>query len=143
MKSRFLRLFGLATLGAASLLLVATSSWAQQPRPRSTTSKTSAKPAEESYTIVQIGDEVKAIRTSDMAVEKKRVADDYKKAMKAWRDAKKSDPKAERPPKMMVKTKKTGFSVKTEADKYAAKLQDELDKKGDSKDAKGTAKPGT
>jgi hypothetical protein len=101
---------------------------------------TPAKPTtqNEQYAVVEIGDEIKSIRVSDIPNEKKRVAEDYKKAMKEWNDLKKSDPQAERPPKLSVKTLKQGFNTQKGADEYRDKLLEKTGK-GDKAGARPKA----
>ena len=76
--------------------------------------------------------------------EKKKLADEYKKAMADWKDAKKSDPKAPRPVPAKLKIVKTGFNDQKGAKEYMRQASDEDEQKGDSKgDSKKAKKSGS
>ncbi len=117
----------LALLAAVGLGLMSNEAQAAGGRPAAG-GKTGKQ--DETYMVIQVGEEFRAIRTSSLKDEEKKVADDYKDAMKAWRDAKKSDPKAPRPAKLIVVKKKSNFETEEGAKKYIDTLQDDADKKG-------------
>jgi hypothetical protein len=86
--------------------------------------------ANESYTVVKIGDDYKAIHSTGIKDEKKRIDDENKKALNEWKDAIKSDPKAERPVPLFLRVIKPGFLTQKGADEYIAKLLEDEDAKG-------------
>ena len=74
-------------------------------------------PRAETYSVVQIGDEVKVVKKSELAALKKSAAEDYKRAMKEYKDAKKEaaknkdkstdKPALEKPIQQKIVVKKT------------------------------------
>jgi hypothetical protein len=99
--------------------------------------------ADVSYTVLKIGDDYKAVPTSDVAAEKKRVADDYKKQMKDYADAKKNkDANAEKPVRLLVKLVKK-CKTQQDAQDFIDKLQAGQDKGGGGDKGDKTAKPKT
>jgi hypothetical protein len=120
------------------LLAVTGRAWAQSSRPAKSTSKTKT----ESYMVIEVGGEYRAIRTSALKDEKKRIEDDYKKALDLWQDEVKVDSKAKRPTKATVIVKKGGFKTQKGADEYLAKLKEEDQEAGkDSKEGKESTNP--
>ncbi len=125
----------LAVLGAAgTILFTPAGSWAAP-----------TQKAAESYVVVKItggknGDEYKPMSISQVSSEKKRIAQENKKAKDKWTDEKKSDPKAEKPVPMKLTIVKKGFKTQQGAKEYCDKLADEADQKGDSKDSKKDTK---
>ena len=119
------------------LLAAGGTAWAQQTS--HTTSHTKTKTKTESYMVIEVGGEYRAIRTSALKDEKKRVETDYKKALDLWQDEVKVDSKAKKPAKLTVTVKKSGFKTQKGADEYLAKLKEEDQEAGkDSKDSKNT-----
>ena len=86
--------------------------------------------------MIKVGDEYRAIRSNGMKDEQKRVDDENKKALDEWKDAVKSDPKAERPARLVIRRIKTGFLTQKGADEFIAKLVEEDDAKGGKSKAK-------
>jgi hypothetical protein len=116
------------------LLAVTGRAWAQ--RPAKSTSKT------ESYMVVEVGGEYKVIRTSALKDEKKRLEDDYKKAVDLWQDEIKAGSKSDRPVKKIILVKKGGFKTQKGADDYVAKLKEKDQEEGkDSKEGKEDTNP--
>ena len=101
------------------------------------TKLTSSRSQTETWSVVQIGDEFKAIRSSDLKSEKKRVADQYKADIKKWEADKIKDPDAPRPPRLFVRVRKTNIDSQEAAKNYCDKFQEELDKKNEGKDSSG------
>jgi hypothetical protein len=91
----------------------------------------------ETYIVIQIKDdklEYKAITKTTLKDETKRITDDYNQRYKEWKDEVKSDPKAPRPKKPIIKTMPGAtFETQKGADDYAKKLQDEEDEKNGKK----------
>jgi hypothetical protein len=123
---------------AGGVLLAPAGGLAQTTRKSPKPIKPSTKPAVQAYTVIQVGDECKVILTSDLAAEKKKVADQYKDDMKQWQKDKKDDPNAPKPAKLVVKVIKGGFKDKAEADKRCADEQEKVDKKKEAKSGAGT-----
>lgn len=96
--------------------------------------KPAASKSSDLYAVVQIGDEYKVIRQSEIPTETKRVAEKYKDDMKSYQEAKKKDPQAEKPQKVTVKTIKKSIKSQQDAQEYCDKMKD----KGDAPDAKKT-----
>ena len=136
MTRRSFILLTLSALGTAGAFLFSpASSFAT-----TNTSKSTQKKQDE-WVVVKIidpqkGDEYKPVRKTDVPTEKKKLADEYKKAMADWKDARKSDPKTPRPVAAKLKVVKTGFNAQKGAEEYCDKLADEDEQKGDSKDSK-------
>jgi hypothetical protein len=96
----------------------------------------------ESYMVVECGGEYKVIRTSSLKDEKKRVEDDYKKALDLWQDEIKAGSKSERPIKKIIVVKKGGFKTQKGADEYVATLKEKDQEEGkDSKEGKEGTNP--
>ena len=89
---------------------------------------TKAKTKAETYAVIQIGEEIKVIVGSQLASEKKRVAEDYKRDMKAYQDSKKNAgkgaDKVEVPKPVLKKVKVLKSSCKSE--KEAIEYRDKL-----------------
>jgi hypothetical protein len=90
--------------------------------------------------VIEVGGEYRAIRTSTLKDEKKRIEDDYKKALELWQDEVKVDSKAKRPTKKTIIVKKSGFKTQKGADECVQKLKEEDQEEGkDSKDGTNPA----
>jgi hypothetical protein len=87
----------------------------------------STSTANETYMVIKVGDEYRAIRSNSMKDEKKRIEDENKKALIEWKDAIKSDPKTERPVLLFIRVIKPGFFTQKGAEEYIAKLLDDED----------------
>ena len=92
-----------------------------KPAPKTTTKV-------ETYAVIQIGEEIKVIPRSQLTSENKRVDEDYKRDMKAYKDAGKGKDKVEipKPVKKKVVLKKS-CKNKDEADEYVKKLSQDKD----------------
>ena len=95
------------------------------------TPKTSTKT--ETYAVIQIGEEIKVVPGSQLASEKKRVAEDYKREMKAYQDSKKEAGKGKdkveipKPVQKKVKVLKSSCKNQKEAIEYREKLLQDKD----------------
>lgn len=74
----------------------------------------------ETYMVIKVGDDYRAIRTTDLSEEKKRVKEDYDQAMKEWHDAKKIDANAKAPVRQTILTIQSGFKTMKGAEEYIA-----------------------
>ncbi len=124
MHRRSFTVLALAVLGAVAGTILLT--------PAASLAATTKK-APEQWVVVKIGDDYKAIRSTEVSNEKKKLADDYKKALEDWKDLRKSDPKAPRPMRVKFKIVKSGFSTEKGAKEYIDKVVEEGDQKDDSK----------
>jgi hypothetical protein len=118
----------LALLGAAIASVLAT--------PAGSVAQAAAqkKPPAETWAVVQIGDDMKVISTSQIKSEQKKITDDYNAAMKKYKEDKKKDPDAEKPVKQKFKVLKRNCKTKEEAEDFLQKKQDEADQKAGQKD---------
>jgi hypothetical protein len=102
------------------------------------------KKTTETWVVIKItdanGDDYKAVRSTDVAAKKKEVAEENKKAKDAYKDAKKSDPKAEKPVLTKLKIVKAGFTTEKGAKDYIDNVLQKDDQKGDSKGGDKSAK---
>jgi len=135
MRKSFFLPFLVTSLAALGLFLSPLYAQRQSSRTRNRSTTTSSK-SNDTYTVVQIGDDFRVINSSDLKEEKKRIEDDYKKLVKEWEDRKKIDPDAERPTKPIVKIKMSNFKTQTIANEYARQLQEEADKKNPNRKKK-------
>ncbi len=86
-----------------------------------------ATPKPETYSVIQIGDEMKVIKKSELAALKKSAAEDYKRAMKEYKETKKEaaknkdkatdKPALEKPVQQKIVIKKT-FKTEQEANTW-------------------------
>ena len=82
----------------------------------------------EMYSVVQVGDEVKVLKKSELITFQKGLADAYKQEMKAYNEAKKEAGKKKekldmpKPVKPIVKTLKTLLKSQQEADDWREKF---------------------
>ncbi len=101
--------------------------------------KRAATPKTETYAVVQIGEDVKVIRKSELATLKKSNAEEYKRAMKEYKDAKKEaakskdkatdKPALEKPvQRKIVDVAKKTFKTEQEANTW---MENHLDSKKD------------
>jgi hypothetical protein len=81
--------------------------------------------ANETYLVVQIGDEYKVVPKSRLKDEQKRIEEDYKKAFKEWQDLRKIEPDAKRPVKYIIKRIGTPFQTEKIAQEEVQRLKDE------------------
>ena len=128
-------LFG--TMALAWLGLAGPSAATAQQPGRAPKGRTAAAPAamanptpyakSESYSVVQVGDEIRVVRKSELANLKKSVAEDYKRDMKIYQDSKKGKDKAAttKPIKSEVKILKQTCKTEQEANEYRDKLMAE------------------
>lgn len=120
---------------AAGIFLAPTGALGQSRSTRSkTTSRPKAQVSNESYVVVQIGDEYKAIRSTAVNDESKRLGTEYTKAMKDWPEDHKKDPTKEKPVKLTLRKIKTGLKSQQEATDYIKTLQEKDDAKPDGKE---------
>jgi hypothetical protein len=97
-----------------------------KPAPKTTTKA-------ETYAVIQIGEEIKVVPGSQLASEKKRVAEDYKREMKAYQDSKKEAGKGKdkveipKPVQKKVKVLKSSCKSEKEAIEYRDKLLQDKD----------------
>jgi hypothetical protein len=95
-----------------------------KPAPKTTTKV-------ETYVVIQIGEEFKAIPSSQLAAEKKRVAEDYKRDMETYKDNMKKTGKDKveisKPVKKKVTVLKTSCKNKEAVDDYIKKLSQDKD----------------
>jgi hypothetical protein len=89
----------------------------------------------QTYVVVQIGEEYKVLDSSRINDEKKDLKKKYEEKMKEWQDLRKSDPKLERPVRLNLRIIKSGFKTQKGADEYRQTLEE----KDTGKDK--TAKP--
>jgi hypothetical protein len=138
MKKSVLISFAATAAFAACLLFVPQEASAQRPGGGG---KAGAKQDETVY-VIQVGDEYKKVKRSELTTEKKKVEDDYKQALKEWQDIRKSDPKAPRPVKPLIKQKGT-FQTDIGAQEFIDKLKEDDEKKGikPKTDAPTTGRP--
>ena len=99
----------------------------------------------ETWVVVKIGDDFKAIRSTEVADRKEeKMADDYKKRRMAdYKDARKSDPKAEKPVPDEVQDGEDGLQENGTRN-TSTRWREQTDSKGDAKgDSKGdeTSRP--
>jgi hypothetical protein len=101
--------------------------------------KRAAAPKTETYSVIQVGEDIKVIKKSDLAALKKSNAEDYKRAMKEYNDAKKEAAKSkdkaadktaiEKPVKQkIVDLAKKSFKTDQEATTW---MENHLDSKKD------------
>jgi hypothetical protein len=120
-------LLAVAVVAAGSLLFNAAPARAATPKAPAGahTPKTN-----ETFIVVQIGDDKKIIHASELTTEKKRVADDYKKAMDDYKTAHKTDKNAEKPKKLIVKKLPKTFKTQQDAQDYLDKLDEKASGSG-------------
>ena len=128
MKKSVLLPVAMAVLVAAWVVLVSTEATARPAKPPKSSGKTTT-----SYTVVKIGDEYKAITSSSLNDEKKRLNEEFKSETKKWNDDKKKESGAEKPVKKTFTTVKSGFKSKEDADKYVTELKERDEEKGSGK----------
>ena len=130
------------------LLVLSESSLALQPPRGSGTLPTDRAPANartppvaknESYSVIQIGEDIKVVSSSDKIKLTKQADDDYKKALKNYQDAKKDknnhDPKPDKKD-YTLKVLKASFKTQDDAQKFA---DDKIKERDKGKDKKTTA----
>ena len=97
----------------------------------------------EPYAVVQIGDEIKVIRKSEVNEEKKRIAEEYKQKMKTYEEAKKEatknkekleEPKPDKRDYTM-RVLKSSCKTEQEANDYCEKRKQEEESKTSKKTA--------
>ena len=102
--------------------------------PRSPSPSRGAPTQPETFDVIKIGDDFKVIRHSELAGLKKSTADDYKKDMKAYQDAKKELAKSKDKDKSAMPTKpvkhtpqllKGSLKTQEDADAWLAKHLEE------------------
>ncbi len=105
------------------------------------TKKKSAPPKVESYAVVRIGDEFKVVQGSELAGLNKKTAEEDKRLMKAYEDAKKN-PRRDmgnmelvKPTKRTVKILKKNIKNREDAQDWQKKYEEE-DETGDTKATK-------
>jgi hypothetical protein len=116
---------------ALSVSIFALSLLASSGANAAASSKGAAK--NETYMVIKITDEsktdnkveYKAIATSQLANEEKRVKDDYTQKMKEWHDLRKTDPNAPAPKKIKIQKIKSDYETQKIAQEYADKLKAE------------------
>ena len=119
MHRRSFMVLAIAALGAVAgtILLTPASSLADNK---------AAKKAPETWVVIKItdanGDEYKAVRSTEVAAKRKEVAEENKKAKDDYKDARKSDPKAEKPVITKLKIVKSGFTTEKGAKDYIEKV---------------------
>ena len=106
------------------------------------TKKKSAPPKTESYAVVRIGDEFKVVQGSELAGLNKKTAEEDKRLMKAYEDAKKN-PRRDmgnmelvKPTKRTVKILKKNIKNREDAQDWQKKYEEE----GEAGDTKATKK---
>jgi hypothetical protein len=112
----------------AVLLAMSVPAAAQPRTPRSTPRPSTS--SNQTYIVIQIGDDYKVIESSRLKDEEKDVKKKYQDEMKRWADEKKTDPKAERPKKVTIKKYPTTFKTQEGAQKYRDQLLEKNDKGG-------------
>jgi len=86
----------------------------------------------ETFIVVKIGDDYKAIGKSTLKNERKRVDDEYATKVKEWHDLRKTDPTAPHPVKPIIKIIGTPYETQKIAQKAADDLKDEAANKDDA-----------
>ncbi len=134
-----------ALLSWTLLSILAGAAWAAKPR-----SPTTPPPTKnEAYSVIQVGQEVKVVKKSEVKAEEKSVKDRYQRDMKAYQEAKKSAGKNKDAASQAVKPDKANYvfkilkascKTKDEADDYAAKHQDGKTDKTSKTDSAKTGK---
>jgi len=87
----------------------------------------------ETYAVIQIGEEIKVVPGSQLAAERKRVAEEYKRDMKTYQDSKKDSGKGKdkveipKPVQKKVKVLKPSCKNEKEAIEYRDKLLQDKD----------------
>jgi len=127
------------SVSAFAILLLSSSGAYGQPRPGSSRSGKSGT-TNETYMVIQIGDEYKVVTTTQYKDEEKKVREENEQKMTEWKDEIKNDPKAPRPQKVVIKKLKTGYKVQKIAQEYADKLKDEAAGSTDTAKPKNVAK---
>jgi hypothetical protein len=116
-------------VAAIAMVALATSFWTVSGEAKTRTSGTKpAAPKVEMFAVVKDGDSIKVVKKSELVTLKKKAADDYKSALKAYQEAKKKPSKDKDPAdaKELVKPVKHTWttlkdSFKTEDDAKAWK----------------------
>jgi hypothetical protein len=92
----------------------------------------SASPKNDQYAVVQVGEDFKVIRNSEVRAEEKRVTDQYNDETKKWKEEKKKDPKydKEKPVKAKFVILRKSIKSQKEAQEYADKLKKDKAEKG-------------
>ena len=92
------------------------------------------KKAPEQWVVVKIGDDYKAIRSTEVSNEKKKLADDYNKREEDWKDEKRNPtPRPQGRCSVKFKIVKSGFTTEEGREEYIDKVVEEGDQKDDSK----------
>jgi hypothetical protein len=93
----------------------------------------------ETYAVVSVGDELRAVIKSGLNTLKKQVEDEYKQDLKLYQDSKKNknnhDANTSKPVKKTVKLIKSNFKTMEEAEKYIEDKMRERSKSGGKKPA--------
>jgi len=113
---------------ASMLILSAAGAPGLAASPRSPSPSRSGSTKAEAYSVVKIGDEVKVIKKSDLSGLKKSTADEDKKDLKAYQDAKKEFSKSKdksampkKPVKRSVHVLKSSLKTQQEAEAWMSK----------------------
>jgi len=113
---------------ASMLILSAAGTPGLAASPRSPSPSRSGSTKAEAYSVVKIGDEVKVIKKSDLSGLKKSTADEDKKDLKAYQDAKKEFSKSKdksampkKPVKRSVHVLKSSLKTQQEAEAWMSK----------------------
>ncbi|MGW8256477.1 MAG: hypothetical protein ACWGMZ_03225 [Thermoguttaceae bacterium] len=94
----------------------------------------------EMYAVVEVGGELKVVPKSSLNTLKKNLADEYRQALKAYQQSKKTKHKSQgaplkAPKKQTLKILKSSFKTQAEADKYCEKIIEARSKNGGKKSA--------
>jgi len=136
MKESFLPAIALSVSVFALSFLVPSGANAQEGRSRSGHSN-----SKETYQVIRVTDEsktdnkveYKAIATSQLKAEEKRIKDDYAQKLKEWHDLRKIDPQTPMPVRPVIKKYPKTFETQKIAQEYADKLKDDEANNGDTK----------
>jgi len=123
MKKSLLPAFALFASAVALLMFAPVQAFAQPRSGGSRGSKTGT--TNETYMVIQIGDEYKVVTATQYKEEEKKVKEDNDQRLTEWKDEIKNDPKVPRPQKVVIKKLKSGYKVQRIAQEYADKLKDE------------------
>jgi len=128
------------SFSAFAILLISSSGAYGQPRPGGSRAGKNGTATNETYMVIQIGDEIKVVSNTQYKDEDKRVKEENKQKMTEWKDELKNDPKAPRPQNVVIKKLKTGYKLQKIAQEYADKLNDEVAGSSDPSKPKNAAK---
>ncbi|MGD0518728.1 MAG: hypothetical protein ABSA26_14430 [Thermoguttaceae bacterium] len=140
MTNKWQRTYFLSSLVIFSILALSKSSWAYQTHGGGTQTPVHAKAAagdknaKETYAVIQVGEDIRVISTSEKAGLQKKYDEEYKQDLKKYQEAKKDknnhDANTKKPDKKdyTIKVLKGSFKTQEDAQKFADDKIKERDK---------------